>query len=178
METRSLPARLGAFWPGLSLALLTVLFGQAIGIAFGAAEDAMKARLRDDAAAVTATLYKGDPALAKPVVDKAWVYVQRAHLHAGAMGTTALVLIVLLAALDAPRGPTRLVAWALGAGGLAYSVYWLWAGFLAPGLGSTGAAKARLAWLALPSSGAYVVATAAALALLIATGRRHARTAG
>jgi len=42
-------------------------------------------------------------------------------------------------------------------------------------LGSTGAAKARLAWLALPSSGAYVVATAAALALLIATGRRHAR---
>ncbi|MFM9092957.1 MAG: hypothetical protein ACKOUK_14615, partial [Verrucomicrobiota bacterium] len=106
METRSLPARLGACWPGLTLALLTVLFGQAIGIAFGAAEDAMKARLREDAAAVTATLYKGDPALAKPVVDKAWVYVQRAHLHAGAMGTTALVLIVLLAALDAPRGPT------------------------------------------------------------------------
>lgn len=178
MESGSLPARLGALWPGLALALLTVLLGQALGVAFGAREDVLKARLRDDAAAVTATLYKGDPALARPVVDKAWVYLQRAHLHAGALGTTALALITLLAALDAPRRASRLVSWALGAGGLAYSLYWMWAGFLAPGLGSTGAAKARLAWLALPSSGAYVLASAAALALVIAAGRRHARAAG
>jgi multisubunit Na+/H+ antiporter MnhB subunit len=49
---------------------------------------------------------------------------------------------------------------ALGIGALGYSVFWLWAGFRAPGLGSTGAAKESLAWLAMPSSGIFVLATA------------------
>jgi hypothetical protein len=45
----------------------------------------------------------------------------------------------------------------------------MWAGFRAPGLGSTGAAKESLKWLAMPSSGAFVLATVAVLGLLIVT---------
>lgn len=55
---------------------------------------------------------------------------------------------------------TRSISLALGAGGLGYAVYWLWAGFRAPGLGGTGAAKESLKWLATPSSGLVVVGTA------------------
>ncbi|MND07410.1 hypothetical protein D3C83_293500 [compost metagenome] len=44
----------------------------------------------------------------------------------------------------------------------------MWAGFRAPALGSTGAAKESLKWLAMPSSGAFVLATVAVLFVLIA----------
>ncbi len=60
----------------------------------------------------------------------------------------------------------RLVSLGLGVGSLGYSVFWLRAGFRAPSLGSTGAAKESLAWLAIPASG-MVVASTAAVALLI-----------
>lgn len=164
----SLPTRLRAAWPGLASALLTILFGQGLGIVFGLNEDAIKGRLRESAVAVQATAYQGDAAAMKPVLDKSWAYMQRAHLHSGAMGTTAVVLIVLLGLLGAGRGTTVALGAALGFGGLGYSIYWMWAGFLAPGLGGTSAAKAQLSWLALPSSGAYVLATAATLVVLLA----------
>jgi multisubunit Na+/H+ antiporter MnhB subunit len=63
---------------------------------------------------------------------------------------------------------TALVSLALGAGGLGYSIFWMWAGFRAPGLGSTGAAKESLKWLAMPSSGGFVLATIAVLIALLA----------
>lgn len=168
LTSDSLPHRLRAVWFGLASALLTILFGQGLGIVFGLNEDAIKGRLRDSAAAVQATAYKGDAAAMKPVLEKSWAYMQRAHLHAGAMGTTAVVLIVLLCLLGAGRGAAAGLGAALGLGGLGYSVYWMWAGFLAPGLGGTSAAKAQLSWLAMPSSGAYVLATVATLVVLLA----------
>ena len=93
--------------------------------------------------------------------------MQRAHLHAGAMGTTALALIILLCGLDTSAKLLVPISVALGGGGLGYSVFWMWAGFLAPGLGSTGLAKESLKWLAMPSSGAFVLATVAVLIVLI-----------
>jgi hypothetical protein len=42
----------------------------------------------------------------------------------------------------------------------------MWAGFRAPALGGTSAAKESLAWLAIPSSGLFVLATVAVLVLL------------
>ena len=35
----------------------------------------------------------------------------------------------------------RVLSLALGIGGLGYSVFWMWAGCIAPGMGFTGAAK-------------------------------------
>ena len=69
-----LPSRqaslLQAALPGLAIAVLTVLFGFAMGGIFGFNEDIIKERLAASAAAVTATAYQGDAAAAEPVVAK------------------------------------------------------------------------------------------------------------
>ncbi len=154
---------------GLALAVLTILFGQGMGLVFGANEDAIKGRLKASATEVRDTVYKGDEAALKAVLDKSWVYMQRAHLHAGGLGTTALALIILLCLIGASPRVTNVLGIGLGAGGLGYSLYWMWAGFRAPGLGSTGLARESLDWLAIPSSGAFVLATMTVLVLLFVT---------
>jgi hypothetical protein len=160
-------APLRAALPGLALAVSTVLFGFAMGGIFGLNEDIIKDRLAGSAAAVTATVYQGDATAAQPVVAKSWEYMQRAHLHGGAIGTAAIGMIVVMLLIGTTPRTTRILSLALGAGGLGYSVFWMWAGFIAPGLGSTGAAKESLRWLAMPSSGAVMLATAAVAALCI-----------
>lgn len=167
--SESFTASLRAASLGLVLAVLTILFGQGLGIVFGLNEDSIKSRLKASAAEVRDTVYKGNDAAIKAVQDKSWVYMQRAHLHAGGMGTTALSLIVVLCLLGTSRRVTAALGVALGAGGFGYSVFWMWAGFRAPGLGSTGLAKESLKWLAMPSSGAFVLATMAVLVLLFVT---------
>ena len=161
--------------PGLALAVFTVLFGFAMGGIFGLNEDLIKDRLAASAAAVTSTVYQGDPAAAEPVVAKSWEYMQRAHLHGGAIGTAAIGMIVVMLLIGTPPRTLRVLGLALGIGALGYSVFWMWAGFIAPGLGSTGAAKESLRWLAMPSAGAVMLATAAVAFLCVraaATGRR------
>jgi uncharacterized membrane protein YebE (DUF533 family) len=161
---------------GLLLAVFTILFGQGMGIVFGLNEDLIKSRLKADAAEVQETIYQDDMVASKAVVDKSWNYMQRAHLHAGGMGTTAVALITVLCLVGASRKINALISLALGAGGLGYSVFWMWAGFKAPALGSTGAAKESLKWLAMPSSGGYVLATIAVLIVVLAwllVGRRQ-----
>jgi hypothetical protein len=151
---------------GALLALLTILFGFGFGGAFGAFEVPMKKGLADRAAAELDTVYKGDAAKAKSVVDKSWAYYKRAHLHGGAIGSVALGGILLLAALRRPGDHVRRgVSVALGAGGLGYSVFWMLAARAAPGLGGTDAAKESLEWLAVPSAGLLMVGLAAVIAL-------------
>lgn len=152
---------------GLVLAVLTIIYGQLMGIAFGLNEDAIKSRLEVSAAEVRDTVYQGNEAEMAAVQSKAWSYMKRAHLHAGAMGTTALAFIVLVALLDVAPLMTRAVSFGLGAGGLGYSIFWMWAGFRAPGMGSTGAAKESLRLLAMPSSGVFVLASVAVLVLVL-----------
>lgn len=159
--------------PGLFLAVLTLLFGFGLGILFGLNEDLVKDRLKASAAEVLEPVYHGDDTAAKPVLDKSWTYMKRAHLHAGSLGTAAIGMILVVCLLGTRPGITRAISLGLGVGGLGYSVFWLWAGFRAPALGSTGVAKESLKWLAMPSSGAVVVATVAvAVLLLIAIVRR------
>jgi hypothetical protein len=75
-------------------------------------------------------------------------------------------MITVLSLVGASRKVTALITIVLGAGGLGYSVFWMWAGFRAPALGSTGAAKESLAWLAMPSSGGFVLAMVAVLVVI------------
>ena len=154
---------------GLVFAVLTILFGQGLGVVFGLNEDAIKDRLKASATEVIDSVYKGNEEAIKPVLDKSWSYMQRAHLHAGAMGTTALCLIILVCLLGTTRLITIATGIGLGVGGFGYSVFWMLAGFRAPGLGSTGAAKESLKLLAMPSSGAFVLSTVVVLCLLIFT---------
>lgn len=167
MKTTPLTSNLRAASLGLALAVLTLLFGQGMGIVFGLNEDAIKGQLRADATEVRDTVYQGDDDAIKGVLGKSWTYMKRAHLHAGGMGTTALALILILCLLGTSQRVTLSLGVVLGAGGLGYAVFWMWAGFRAPGLGSTGAAKESLKWLAMPSAGVFVLATLAVLVLLV-----------
>jgi hypothetical protein len=150
---------------GVLFALLTLLFGFGLGAAFGAAEVTLKGRLDEEARAVLAEKYDGDAAAAEKVASKAWVYMKRAHLHANGLGATALGLILLLSFAASAERFKPLVALALGVGGLAYSMYWMFAALRAPGMGSTGAAKASLEWLAVPGSGLCIVGLLGTLAV-------------
>ncbi|MEO8029930.1 MAG: hypothetical protein ABJC74_09335 [Gemmatimonadota bacterium] len=169
------PDRMRPALPGLTLAVLTILFGFGLGGLFGLNEDAIQSRLTASAAEVQGSVYAGDAAAAKAVVAKSWTYMQRAHLHAGSLGTAAVTLTLLVVLLGASPIATRAISLGLGAGGLGYSFFWMWAGFRAPRLGSTGAAKESLRLLAIPSAGALIVSTAAvAILLLLALLRRRA----
>jgi hypothetical protein len=142
---------------GVLLALFGVLFGFGMGAAFGAAEESLKGGLQASADAVLAEKYGGDAAKAKAVVDKSWSYYKRAHMHGGGIGAASLAVILLLAGAGASGWLAKLAAFGMGFGSLGYSVFWLLAGMRAPGLGSTGAAKDSLEWLAIPTSGAVIV---------------------
>lgn len=139
--------------PGVILALLSILFGFVLGGLFGAAEDAIKNRLTASADSVFETVYERDEGRRDAVIAKSWTYLKRAHMHGGAIGTAALASIVLLGLLGRIGRLETLSAWALGAGALVYSAFWLAAGLLAPSLGSTGAAKEALSFLAIPGAG-------------------------
>ena len=157
-----------------TLALLAILFGFLLGGTFGAAEDSIKGHLGDSADSVFSTVYKGDQAKRDAVVSKSWSYLKRAHLHAGAIGTAALASIILLALLGIPQRAELLSAYASGIGALVYPLYWLLAGLSAPSLGSTGAAKDSLEFLAIPGAALCILGCAGTLgiALLTLAGRR------
>jgi len=158
---------LRAALPGLLLAVLTLLFGFGLGVVFGLNEEAITSRLAASAAAAPDSVYHGDAIAIKAVLGKSWTYMQRAHLHAGSLGTAAIALTVIVLLLGARPMVLRAISLGLGAGGLGYAIFWVWAGARAPGLGSTGAAKESLAWLAIPSSGLVVASTSAVAVLLL-----------
>ncbi|HDZ20832.1 hypothetical protein LCGC14_0366670 [marine sediment metagenome] len=152
---------------GLVLALLTIAFGFFLGGAFGLWEDSMKGHLEAQAQAADESVYEGDAAKMKTITDKSWVYLKRAHLHGGAVGGVALVIILLVAALPVHRCVKAMDALALGLGGLGYSVSWLLAGLRAPALGSTGLAKESLAWFARLSAALVLAGVCAAILLVV-----------
>ena len=139
---------------GTLLALLTLVWGFCMGGAFGAFEHGIKDHLSASAEAAAPDVYAGDEGKKKKVTSKAWVYFKRSHLHGNGIGAAALAVCVLLGTLTrAPAALRGLAALGMGLGGLGYSVYWMLAALKASGMGSTGAAKEALDWLAIPSAG-------------------------
>jgi hypothetical protein len=166
-----------AVLPGLILAVFTLLLGFGLGVVFGLNEEAITSRLAASAAAAPAAVYGGDAEKMKSVLGKSWAYMQRSHLHAGSLGTAAIALTLLSVAAGIRPPFARAISLGLGAGGLGYSIFWVWAGARAPAMGSTGMAKESLAWLAIPSSGLVVASTAAVAVLLVLLWRRGHRPA-
>lgn len=151
---------------GLLLALITILFGFGVGGAFGAFGQPMRGGLSESARAVRDSVYGGDDAKMKAVVDKSWSYYKRAHLHGGGIGAAALGTIFLVATLRRPKAWVRQASTlALGLGGLGYAVFWVLAARSAPRLGSTDAAKESLSWLAVPSAGLLLLGLVAVVVL-------------
>ena len=161
LSTRLKPVKLG-----LLLSLLTILYAFGLGAAFGGWEDDVKGYIKDEAAAVKDDVYKGDEAKMKEITDKSWVYFKRAHMHASGLGAIALGVCLMVAFLPPGRCVIKLISTtALGAGALGYAMFWMLAGMRAPGLGSTGAAKETLGWLAKPATGLCVVGLLLAICL-------------
>jgi len=164
-------AQLRPLLPGFALALLAVLFGFGLGGAFGANEEALKADLHARAMA-SQHLYADDAAVQK-VLDKAWVYYQRAHIHAGVLGASAIALILLLGAMAPPPSIGRYASIAIGIGSIGYGLFWFLAGRMAPVLGSTSAAKESLEVLGFGSPALIIAGTVVVLiAVLVRLFRR------
>jgi hypothetical protein len=157
--------RLVAMKVGVFFALLSLLYGFGLGAVFGAAEDSIKAHLKEEGRTVFETAYASDQAKLDAVLSKSWTYIKRAHLHANALGTAALTMILLLAGIAEVGRLEQATAAMLGIGALGYSSYWMFAGLGAPGLGSTGAAKEALQWYAIPTSGTCIVGLILVLSL-------------
>ena len=153
---------------GVVLSMLTLGYGFGLGGLFGAAEDKIKGHLKAQARQVRDTAYQDDPAKMKKVTDKSWQYFKRAHMHANGLGAVSLAVILVLAPLGSPRRLKSIAGLSLGLGSLGYSLFWMFAGLRAPGLGSTGAAKESLGWLAQPTAGLCIIGLVLAAVLALA----------
>lgn len=162
-----------ALVPGAVLALVSVLLGYGLGGVFGAYEEDVLGRLQTSGAAVLDTTYEGSQTKLDPVVAKSWAYLKRAHLHWGAMGAVAVGVIALLAAIGGAGALGTASAWALGAGAILYGLFWLLAGFSAPGLGGTGQAKEAWEFVALPGAGLSLIGVVLALVSVLRQGLRR-----
>lgn len=154
---------------GFLLSLLTLLFGFILGSLFGAIEGKIKGHLKEEAQAVFDTVYEGDSVKMKKITDKSWVYLKRAHFHANGLGAISLAVILLLMFMQAPLIIKNITAIFLGLGSLGYSIFWMFAALKAPGLGSTGAAKEALAFLAIPSAGMCIIGLILVLIIFLKT---------
>lgn len=152
---------------GIVLSLLTILFGFCLGGAFGGASGELKAYLKGKAESVLDAKYGGDQKKVDKVLDKSWSYLKRAHLHAAGLGNTAIALIVLLSFFPITSTMLFLTSLSLGLGALGYSVYWMIAGLIAPGMASSDLAKESLAFLAIPSAGLCIIGVVLALFLCL-----------
>lgn len=154
---------------GIVMSLLTIFSGFVLGTAFGANEEGMKQSLHAAGDEVLDSVYGGDTAAKDAVVAKSWVYLQRAHLHAGAIGTTSLVSIVLLILICRLGILANITAVSFGLGSLMYSAYWLLAGFKGPSVGDMHKAKESLDFLAIPGAGLCLLGVLGTLVCVILT---------
>ncbi|MBT5551588.1 MAG: hypothetical protein HOJ79_14055 [Nitrospina sp.] len=151
---------------GIFIAMIAILFGGAMGLSFGCCEDSIKGTLKSGAEKALSGVYGGDQAKADKVVKKSWVYMKRAHLHSQTMGVISIAFSLLVAWLSFPARAQLGISLLSGLGSLGYGVFWMLSGFLAPGMGSTGAAKESVALIAQASGGAFFVAGVSLFGLL------------
>ena len=143
---------------GVLVAMVAILFGGSLGLSFGCCEDDIKGVLKGSAEKALSGVYGDDQAEADKVVKKSWVYMKRAHLHSQTMGVISIAFSLLVAWLSFPARAQMGISLLSGLGSLGYGVFWMSAGFLAPGMGSTGAAKESIAPIAQASGAAFFIA--------------------
>jgi len=147
---------------GVLIAMIAILFGGSMGF-----EDSIKGTLKSGANEALSTVYGGDQAKADKVVKKSWIYMKRAHLHSQTMGVISIAFSLLVAWLSFPARAQLGISLLSGLGSLGYGVFWMVSGFLAPGMGSTGAAKESIGLIAQASGGAFFIAGVSLFGLLV-----------
>jgi len=112
---------------GLVLTLMLLMFGLAMGIGFGIAEDGFKDYIAQGVAA--------NPAVHdEKSTSKIWRYAQRAHFHATGISAFSLVLIMLVLVSSMKNKMKTIASTAIGFVGL-YPLAWFTMFLLAPGIG-------------------------------------------
>ncbi|MBP2633844.1 MAG: hypothetical protein H6Q70_4472 [Firmicutes bacterium] len=152
---------------GFVLAIFTILLGFILGAVMGGAESQIKAFWSASAQPGLATLYNNDPQKITAIVERSWKMLQRAHMHAAAIGAASLALMYLLACLNVANVYKKWTSIALGIGTLGYSLSWLYTAFAAPVIGSIPATKASIHLLAAGSIGMLLAGTTVILAFSI-----------
>ena len=147
--------------------MMAILFGGLMGLSFGCCEDTIKDTLKAGAKEALSGVYKGDQAKADKVVKKSWVYMKRAHLHSQTMGVISIAFSLLVTWLNFPARAQMGVSLLSGLGSLGYGFFWMVSGYLAPAMGSTGAAKESVGLIAQASGGAFFVAGVTLFGLVV-----------
>jgi hypothetical protein len=144
---------------GVLFAFTAVLFGFILGAVFGIAEDSIKNHLLESSEKVLASVYKNNLEDREKILQKSWSYMKRAHLHAGAIGGTALGSIACMVLFTGARvgALAGLSSLFLGVGGLLYGSFWLLAALEAPILGSTTLAKESYSFIAISGAGSVIL---------------------
>ena len=150
---------------GILLAVLTILFGFFLGAVMGGAEEAIKEYWQTLAQPGLSTIYQNDPQKITVVINQAWKMLQRAHMHAAAIGTASLILMLVLANIRAKAIYKQVGSLLLGLGGLGYSMSWFLVAFRVPVIGNIHATKDAIHLLAAPSIGMLLLGTAMVLFL-------------
>lgn len=148
---------------GFALAIFTILLGFILAAAMGGAEAQIKAFWSASAQPGLATIYNNDPQKITAIVERSWKMMQRAHMHAAAIGAASLALMYLLAYLNVATLYKKWISILLGIGTLGYSLSWLYTAFAAPVIGNIPATKASIHLLAAGSIGMLLLGTAAIL---------------
>lgn len=150
---------------GIVLAVLTILFGFVLGAAMGGMEPQIKDYWQGLAQPGLSTIYHNDPKNITAIVDRSWKMLQRAHMHAAAIGTATLILMFVLTNFKAKAIYKQVGAIFLGLGGLGYSLSWFLVAFRAPVVGDIHVVKAGIHLLAAPSIGMLLLGTGFVLIL-------------
>ncbi len=151
---------------GLVLALVATFGGFMLGGIFGGLEHESHNVLATRARSVLTSVYHGDESLMAAAERSAWTFWRRAHLHASAMGTSAVLLTALMVFVPSPGRWRMLASLGAGLGAVGYAGFLLLAGWRCPVIGDAYATKQSVAWLAIPSAGAYLMGTLAAMGIV------------
>ena len=145
---------------GLAFAMSSILFGGLLGMSFGCCEDTYKDTFKKNANSVLKEKYNNNQSKVNKVLKKSWVYMKRAHLHSLTMGVISIVISLIAAGLAFPPLLQTVISLLSGLSSIGYGLFWLMAGFLAPSMGSTGAAKETVGLLGQVSTLSFMIAVA------------------
>ncbi|MEO2166656.1 MAG: hypothetical protein ABGY42_00795 [bacterium] len=140
------------YW-GILFSLACIAWGFVVGGLMGALDTGFKGRMRKRALKNLNAAYGGDEAKLDKFVAKGFKYCIRSHIHGGAIGSSALACILLLALTGENGALGVFSSFAFGAGGLAYSIYWMLAGIHTADIGDATLAKHHMRFVAIPGAG-------------------------
>ncbi len=160
-DTQSITSQLKPVALGLVFAILTICFGEAIGMSVGVAEHSIEGWISQQI-----TDHPNNPDLLtkspEQIEKKSFRYVLRGHFHGTGIGAMSVGLILALGLSWVSARWKMVFSLGVGIGGLLYPVCWLVAGLLMPSIGKT-AAKATVDPIVFPAIGMQLMSMLAIL---------------